>query len=108
MNTALFSVVDTVLWEPLPYPRPSELVTVMEASPARSQKVSLIAPVRIEEWGRLNHTFQAISGSYSESVTDTSMAEPQRLDGERVAPRFFDVYAMPAMGGPHLRAGRRS
>lgn len=99
VNTALFSVVNTVLLQPLPFPRPAELATVMEATAAKSQKESLVAPVRIAEWGRMSRTFQAISGSYSENVTDTSMSQPERLDGRRVAPRYFDVYRMPALVG---------
>jgi predicted permease len=71
----------------------------MEASAANSQKESLMAPVRIMEWSRMSRTFQAISGSYSENVTDTSMSQPQRLDGRRVAARYFDVFGMPAMVG---------
>jgi len=99
VNTALFTVVNTVLLAPLPFPNPQQLVTVMEASSAKSQKVSLMAPVRIEEWNRDSRTFQSISGSYAESVTDTSMAQPERLEGRRVAPRYFDVYGMPALVG---------
>jgi putative ABC transport system permease protein len=99
VNTALFSVVNTVLLQPLPFPHPSEMVTVMEASAAKSQKVSLLAPVRIEEWNRMSRTFQSISGSYSENVTDTSGSQPERLDGRRVAPRYFDVFGMPALVG---------
>jgi len=38
IDTALFSVVDTVILRALPFPRPSELVTVMEASAAKNQK----------------------------------------------------------------------
>ena len=99
VNTALFSVVNTVLLQPLPFPHPSELVSVMEASAAKSQAVSLMAPVRIEEWSRLSRAFQAISGSYSENVTDTSMSQPERLAGRRVAARYFDVFGMPALVG---------
>jgi putative ABC transport system permease protein len=99
VNTALFSVVNTVLLQPLPFPEPSELVTVMEASAAKSQKQSLVAPVRIAEWGRMNRAFQAISGSYSENVTDTSMSQPERLAGRRVAAHYFDVFRMPALAG---------
>ena len=32
-------------------------------------------------------------------MTDTSGAEPERLEGRRVAPRFFAVYAMPPLAG---------
>src|SRR2546421_48977 len=98
-TTALFSVVDTVLLQPLPFPHADRLVMAMEASPAASQKTSLVAPVRLEDWNRLNQTFEALSGSYSENVTDTSGAEPERLEGRRVMPRFFAVFAMPPLAG---------
>ena len=50
VTTAIFSVVDTVLIKPLPFPDADRLVTVMEANPAKSQKVaSLIAPGRLAE-----------------------------------------------------------
>jgi len=92
VNTGLFSVVDTVLLKPLPYPEPSQLVNLMEASPAKAQKESLVAPQRLEDWNRLSRTFSAIAGSYTENVTDTSGSEPQRLNGRRVSPRYFQVF----------------
>ena len=98
-NTALFSVVDTVLLKPLPYPAPDRLVTVYESSPAKRQNTGPLAPGRLEDWNRLNHSFAAISATYTENVTDTSGAEPERLNGLRVAPRFFEVYGMyPLLG----------
>src|SRR5882762_1859930 len=98
-TTTLFSLIDAVLWKPLPYPNPDRLVSMYEANPAKNQNTSLIAPVRLEDWNRLNQSFEAISGSYSENVTDTSGAEPERLAGRRVAPRFFAVFgASPALG----------
>src|SRR3954469_23028067 len=98
-NTALFSLVDTVLLKPLPYPEPDRLVAVYETNSAKSQAVSLIAPARIDEWGRMSHAFTAISGVYSENVTDTGSGEPERLTGVRVAPRYFEVFGVPALLG---------
>jgi putative ABC transport system permease protein len=98
-TSALFSLVDTVLLKPLPYPHADRLVTILEASPSKNKKESLVAPGRIEDWNRMSQTFESISGQYTENVTDTSGAEPQRLSGRRVAPRFFDVYgAAPIIG----------
>jgi len=98
-NTALFSVVDTVLLEPLPYPDAARLVSVYEASPSKNEKLSLIAPGRLEDWNRLSRTLSAVSGVYSESVTDTSGGEPVRLAGLRVAPRYFSVFGTPPFLG---------
>ena len=75
-STAMCSIVDAVLLRPLPYPDAGQLVAIYEASPGRRERVSLAAPARIEDWSRLSRSFTAISGSYAESVTDTSGAEP--------------------------------
>ncbi|HTB14784.1 MAG TPA: ABC transporter permease [Bryobacteraceae bacterium] len=98
-TTTLFSVVDTILLRPLPYLNPDRLVTLLEASPSKNKKESLIAPGRLEDWNRLNQTFETIGGSYTENVTDTSGAEPERLAGRRVSPRFFAVYGAPPLIG---------
>jgi putative ABC transport system permease protein len=98
-NTALFSVVYTVFLKPLPYPDSEQLVTVFEANTSKSSKDSLIAPVRLQDWHRLNRTFQAIAGYYSDNVTDTTGAAPERLAARRVSPRYFEVYGTPPVIG---------
>lgn len=98
-TTAMFSVVDAVLLKPLPFPSADRLVSVMESNPARTHQISLIAPGRLEDWNRANRTFEAVSGSYAESVTDTSEVEPQRLQGRRVARRYLAVFGKaPSVG----------
>jgi len=92
VTTTMFSVVDAVLIKPLPFPHGEQLVTVMEANPAARQKTSLIAPGRLEDWNAENRTFTALSGAYTENLTDTSGGEPERLRGRRVAPRYFAVF----------------
>jgi predicted permease len=99
MTTALFSVVDRVLLQPLPFPDGGQLVSVYEARTSGQERTSLVAPARLEDWNRLNRTFDAISGSYSENVTDTSGGEPERLEGRRVSARFFKVFGMTPLAG---------
>ncbi|PYT21785.1 MAG: hypothetical protein DMG58_31430, partial [Acidobacteria bacterium] len=98
-NTALFSVVDAVLLRPLPYSNPDRVVTVMEASPSKNEPVSLIAPARLADWNRMNRTFESIAGVYLENVTDTSGAEPERLAGRRVSPRYFAIFGVKPLAG---------
>jgi putative ABC transport system permease protein len=98
-NTSMFSLVDAVLLRPLPYPAPDRLVAVFETSPAKHENTSLIAPVRLEDWNRMNRTFVAIAGSTFDSVTDTSGREPERLSCRRVSPRYFSVFeSKPELG----------
>ena len=46
-TTTLFSLIDAVLWKPLPYPDPDRMVSVYEANPAKNQNTSLVAPGRL-------------------------------------------------------------
>jgi len=92
-TTTLFSLVDTVLLKPLPYPDSDRLVTVYETQPSKSDQENLIAPARLVDWARMNQTFDALSAMYTENVTDTSGTEPERLAGRRVALGYFDVLA---------------
>jgi len=98
-TTTVFSVVDTVLLKALPFPNADRLVTVMEANPGKRQTVSLVAPGRLVDWNRANTTFTVMSAQYSESVTDTSGTDPERLEGRRVAPGYFEVFDMAPLAG---------
>ena len=99
ITTTVFSLVDTVLLKPLPYPDADALVTVYELSPSARERRSLVAPGRLRDWHRANRSFVAISATNTESLTDTSGQEPERLAGVRVAPRFFPVYGQQPVAG---------
>ncbi|HKD10384.1 MAG TPA: ABC transporter permease [Bryobacteraceae bacterium] len=102
-NTAVFSIVDATILKPLPYPGPERLTTVMEGNP-KTGREGLIAPGRLEDWNRMNRTFEAISGLYAENVTDTSRTEPERLTARRVVPRYFQVFQTPPALGRYFTA----
>lgn len=99
ISTTLFSVVETVLLRPLPYPDGDRLVTVFEASPTAPDKPGLIAPIRLDDWKRENTAFAAISGSYFDTLTETSGSTPERVDARRVSPGYFSVFgSAPLLG----------
>jgi predicted permease len=100
-NSTVFSAIDAVLLEPLPFPEPDRLVELNEA---RQDGVGNIAPIRIEDWNRLNTTFEAISGYETESVAETSTEPPEYLRRARVAPRFNDVWGVEPILGRRLVA----
>jgi putative ABC transport system permease protein len=98
-NAALFSLVDTVLLRPLPFPHGDRLVTAMEASPARNQPLSLVSPAHVQDWRAQSEIFDAVSATSSDSATDLSGTEPVRFATRRVMPRYFDVFEKPALLG---------
>ena len=92
-NSAVFSAIDAVLLRPLPFPHGDELVMV------RQSPWSLVAPTRLEDWNRMNSTFQALAGYYVENESETSGAVPEKLTQAFVAPRFLQVWGVaPALG----------
>ena len=106
-NTAIFSAVDAVLLKPLPFPEAERLVRLRQVKEGAAE--SNIAPVRLEEWNRLNVTFEAITGYYGEDVSDTSGDVPERVRRAWVTPRFLDVWRMdPAMGRGFTPAEHRA
>src|ERR1700750_2353993 len=68
-TTGVFTVVDAAVLAPLPYPHPDRLVLVLEANSAKTDAAGLLAPARLEDWNRRSHAFDAVAGSYAESVT---------------------------------------
>ena len=98
-HTAVFSMIDAVLVKSLPFPDSERLVYVLEASPSKNEPESLIAPGRLADWNRMNHTFDGIAASYTENVTDSSGEEPERLAGRRVSPGYFRVFGTKPLYG---------
>lgn len=96
-NSAVFSALDAVLLRPLPFPDGDELVSVGQINPKIPQP--LLAPARLEDWNRLNHTFQAISGYYAQDDSELSGELPEKLTHAFVAPRFLQVWGIaPQLG----------
>ncbi|HEU5450898.1 MAG TPA: ABC transporter permease [Terriglobales bacterium] len=98
-NTAVFSAVDAVLLRPLPYPQAGELVRVQQREKDSKNLPPFIAPVRLEDWNRMNSTFQAITGWYTEDVSETSGPLPEKMTRAWVAPRFLQVWGVSPLAG---------
>jgi len=98
-SSTIFSLIDTVLVRPLPYPDSERIVALHEAKLSDSRSRTRVSPGRLEDWHRLNKTFESIAGSYLDTMTDTTGQVPERVSGAFVAPRFFTVLNVPAALG---------
>jgi putative ABC transport system permease protein len=96
-NTAVFSAIDAVLLRPLPFPEADQLMLV-EQHNARNGD-TFVAPVRLSDWNRLNTSFSAITGYYTQDSSELSGPLPERLKQAFVAPKFLTVLGvLPALG----------
>lgn len=96
-NGFVFSAVNAILLEPLPFPNADRLV---EIGHLREQRTGdNVAPVRLEDWNDANSTFEALTGYYTEDVSDTSGEFPERIRKASVARRFLDVWGLAPVAG---------
>lgn len=98
-NSAVFSAIDAILLRPLPFPHGDQLMLVRQYAPAEKSSTPFVAPVRLEDWNRMNSTFQALTGYDTEDVSETSGELPEKVTRAGVAPRFLQVWGMsPRLG----------
>jgi predicted permease len=98
-NSAVFSAIDAVLLKPLPFPEGDQLMRIEQRHLKGSNPTTAVAPVRLEDWNRMNSTFQAMTGYYSENGSESSGALPEKVTRAWVGPRFFQVWGVaPATG----------
>ncbi len=102
-NTAIFSFVDAVLLEPLPYPHPERIVSVWEKPPGGHRNV--ISTLNFLDWKRQNRCFQFISAVEWDTVTLTGSGEPEQLNAQRVSAPYFNVLGVGAALGRTFAPG---
>jgi predicted permease len=95
--SAMFSVVDSVVLRPLPFPEADRLV---QLSHARTTGAAVsIPPIRLRDWLERSSSFEALATHYTEDVTDISGDRPESVRRATVTPGFFDLWRIaPAMG----------
>lgn len=101
-NTALFSVVNGVLLNPLPYPQ-EQLVTLHE-SKQNFEHGSISFP-NFRDWRKDNHTFSAMAISRSYAFSLTGVGEAVQLNGEFVASDFFSILGVKPILGRNFAPG---
>lgn len=98
-NSAVFSAIDAVLLRALPYPDPGELVVLHQYDRKSKNPESFLAPIRLKEWNQADSTFKAIAGWYTQNVSETSGAAPERLLEADVTSHFLQVLGVsPELG----------
>ena len=98
-NSAVFSAIDAVVLRPLPYPDGDQLVALAQYDTTGRTANHFVAPIRLEDWNRMNSTFTAISGYYLDDISETSGPFAEKITEAMIAPRFFDVMGVwPSLG----------
>jgi putative ABC transport system permease protein len=102
-NTAIFSVINTVLLRPLPYAQPERLVSLKESSPdLPAMSISL---ANLADWQIMNTAFENIGGYRKTGATLTDHGEPRHVVIEQVTAGLFPTLGVQPVIGHLITAG---
>jgi len=96
-TTAIFSAVNPILFEPLPYPHAGRIVMIWYAG--EDGRPSPQAFHTYRELAERNHTFESLAVMKAWQPTVTGGDQPERLEGQQVSAGYFRVLGvLPALG----------
>jgi putative ABC transport system permease protein len=112
-NSAIFTIVNAVLIERLPYRDPGRLVVIWETNPRRQGRSNVIAPANFLRWRDRTDAFERMAAFYDFTNNLTGSGEPEELVVQAVTADFFPTLGVaPLLGrtfapdeGPRGRDG---
>jgi putative ABC transport system permease protein len=98
-NTAIFSVVNTVLLRPLPYKDPEQLVMVWEDATKHGYPRDTPTAANYIDWRDQNSVFSGMAAIDEINLNLTNAGDPERLKGRRVSANLFALLGVePQLG----------
>lgn len=102
VNSAIFSVVNTVLLRPLPYEDPGRLVTLWSTAPKKAEDT--VTPADFREWVQSQGSFKELAAYCFINLNITGGEVPERVEAASVTDNFFNILGVnSALGGPGLQ-----
>ncbi|HUQ81369.1 MAG TPA: ABC transporter permease [Gemmatimonadaceae bacterium] len=99
VNTAIFSIIDSVLLTPPPFDQPDRIVTVDGENVSKGLKGSSVAYPDVLDWRTDAHSFQEIAVIRRSTFNLAGGDQAERANGARVSTNFFRVFGVqPQLG----------
>jgi putative ABC transport system permease protein len=111
---SIVSLLDTLLFRPLPYEDAERVVTIWQRHAATPGQRDDVAPADFLDWRERARSFSAMAAVVPYSMDFTGGATPEVFFGARVTGGFFDAIGMPPLIGrgflpeEHEQGGRRA
>ena len=97
LNTAIFSVVNTVLLKPAPFPEPDRLVLFMNTSPQGAGQGA--SPAKFQHWAEQTAVVEEVSAFRTGVVNWTGGDFPEQLRSAQVSANYFRLFGAPLIRG---------
>jgi len=100
-TTAIFSALNPILFEPLPYPHASRITMIWYAEEDGVRSPQTFHTYR--ELAERNRSFEAVAVMKTWQPTLVGAAQPERIDGQQVSATYFHALGVaPALGRDFL------
>src|SRR5262249_41611683 len=98
-NTAIFSVVNGLLFRGLPYQHPERLVSLWESNPDLAWEFLPVTVGAFDDWHTRAQSFEAVSILDTQRYAVTGTGIPDRLAGVTTSASFFDLMGVSPLLG---------
>jgi putative ABC transport system permease protein len=105
-NTAIFSMVHSVLLQRLPFKDPEQLYTLWERNLKMGYEQNAPAAANFRDWRKRNRVFEQMAAFDAARTFNLAGAgTPERVDGAAVSPGLFELLGVKAVLGRTIAAG---
>jgi putative ABC transport system permease protein len=98
-NTAIFTIVNAVLLERLPFRDPERIVVLWEEGAHRPGRSNVLGPAQFLRWGDRATAFDAMAALVDTRANLTSGGEPEEVTVQNVSAKFFPILGVSPMLG---------
>jgi putative ABC transport system permease protein len=98
-NTAIFSTVNALLINPLPFPNQDRVVAIWDKEPSRGLDHNEVTMANYLDWRAQNQSFEHLALERWWSTNLTAGDTPERVQGFLVTANFFDVLGVKPVKG---------
>jgi putative ABC transport system permease protein len=104
-NTAIFSLIDSVLLNPLPYKNPASLVSIVAGNREAGTTGTPVSFTKLQALEQQTKALESVGAFYQTTMNMTGRGEPEDINVNRVNADFFRALGVaPPMGRDFLTA----
>ena len=102
--TAMFTLVESILLRPLPFPSPDQLIMIWEVPP-ETKKPNVVALDNFVAWKERSHSFQSMAAFFNIPMNLLAQQQSEQVPGLTVTSEFFRTLGTPPLLGRTFRPG---
>jgi putative ABC transport system permease protein len=103
-NSAVFSVVNSVLLKALPYTQEQRLVMIWETKAREGRDHNVISPANFLYWQQHSSAFEQMASFFDDTSTLTGEGDPEEIPSQGISTNLFSLLGISPMLGRDFSA----